>query len=158
MSETSSSETRQRLQRVAWLLDRMIPIPGFRNLRIGLDALIGLIPGIGDAIGALMSSYILAEAVNLNVPKTVLLRMGFNIVIDSLLGIIPLLGDVFDLVWQANYRNVRLLDAYLENPRRVSTTSRLWVWSFGLVLVAIVGCIIVLGFWLLQALWQRLVA
>ncbi|MDX1605118.1 MAG: DUF4112 domain-containing protein [Candidatus Competibacterales bacterium] len=155
MTGPPQSATRQRLQFIAWMLDRMIPVPGTR-MGIGLDGLIGLIPGLGDALGALMSSYILAEAVKLNVPRTVLLRIGFNIAIDSLLGAIPILGDLFDLVWQANQRNVRLLDAYLDNPRRTRSASRWWLWGFAALVLAFVASVLVLGYWLLQALIRML--
>ena len=119
---SESETTRERLNRLAWLLDNSIPIPGLR-FRIGLDALIGLIPGIGDAVGVLLSTYILGEAARLGVPKTILIRMAFNVAIEGVIGIIPFAGDVFDAAWKANQRNVRLIGAYLDNPRKTTRTS-----------------------------------
>lgn len=154
---SAQAASRQRLRRLAWLLDSSIGLPGTR-FRIGLDGLIGLIPGIGDAIGALLSSYILAEAARLNAPKTVILHMGFNVLVDTLLGIIPVLGDFFDMAWKANQRNIKLLDAYAENPRGVTTSSRLIVWAVALVLGVVIILIAVLGFLLLRAVWVQITA
>jgi hypothetical protein len=99
-----------RLRRVAWVLDRSIPIGG--GYRIGLDPVIGLIPGAGDWIGALFSLYLLYEAALLGLPVHVLVRMGANVAVESLIGVIPILGDGFDFVWQANIRNVRLVEQH----------------------------------------------
>jgi hypothetical protein len=118
--------TLERLGRLAWLLDNSIPIPLLR-FRIGLDALVGLIPGIGDALGVLVSSYILREATRLGASKAVLARMALNILIDGVIGMIPFAGDVFDAAWKTNRRNVALLRAYLENPRRTSGASARFV-------------------------------
>ena len=105
----------RRLERLAWLLDSSIPIPGTRSQH-RLEALIGLVPFLGDLVGVLLSSTILAEAARLGVGKSVLARMAFNIALEGLVGLIPLAGDVFDAAWKANQRNVRLLDAWLDRP------------------------------------------
>jgi len=99
---------RERLRRLAWLLDSSIPIPGTR-WTVGIDALIGLVPVLGDVAGMLLSSYILLEAVRLGAPKRVLARMALNIAVEGLVGSIPLLGDLFDAGFKANQRNIRLL-------------------------------------------------
>jgi hypothetical protein len=117
-------ETRERLKQLAWLLDSSIPIPGTR-FTIGLEALIGLFPFIGDLIGVLLSSYILGEAARLGAPKSVLVRMSGNVALEGVVGMIPLAGDVFDAAYKANQRNVRLLEAWLEEPRRTVRSSRL---------------------------------
>ena len=124
-------ETRERLKQLAWLLDSSIPIPGTR-FTIGLEALIGLFPFIGDLIGVLLSSYILGEAARLGAPKSVLIRMSGNVALEGVVGMIPLAGDVFDAAYKANQRNVRLLEAWLEEPRRTVRSSRL----FGAAIVA----------------------
>lgn len=151
------ADTRQRLQKLAWWLDSSIPIPGTR-FRIGLDGLIGLLPGVGDAIGALLSSYLLAEAARLNVPRTVILQMGVNVLIDTLVGMVPILGDFFDLAWKANRRNIRLLERYAENPSAVTTSSRLIVLGVALAAGALIILIAVLGFMLLEAVWTLITA
>ncbi len=95
---------------LSWLLDNSIRLPG--GYRIGLDGLIGLIPGIGDAIGGALSTVIFYQAVKANVPKTILVRMMINIVIDAVLGSLPIIGDVFDFIWKANQKNADLLARY----------------------------------------------
>ena len=103
----------QRLQRVAWLLDAAFPIPGTQQ-RFGLDALIGLIPGVGDTIGALLSTYIIVEAARRGASVWTVSRMLGNVAVETLIGAIPLLGDLFDVVFKANMRNLALLGATLE--------------------------------------------
>src|SRR5207248_10141861 len=128
-------ELRERLNFLAWLLDSSIPIPGTR-FTIGLDALIGLFPFIGDLIGVAASSYILAEANRMGVGKAILARMAFNVAIEGVIGIVPLFGDIFDAAWKANVRNVRLLDAWAERPHATRRASRLFLVLLTLALVA----------------------
>ncbi len=123
-------ETRERLKQLAWLLDSSIPIPGTR-LTVGIDALIGLVPLLGDLVGVLLSGYILGEAARLGAPKSVLWRMGFNVGVEGVVGIVPFAGDVFDAAFKANQRNVRLLEGWLEEPGRTARSSRF----FGAALV-----------------------
>ena len=114
-----SSQEEARLKRVrllSRLLDEQFRIPGTTQ-RIGLDGLLGLIPGVGDAVGALLSAYILYEAIRLGAPRTVLLRMVANIGIDTVVGAIPVAGDIFDVAWKANKKNAALLHAYLASQR-----------------------------------------
>ena len=118
----SRNEIRQRLKRLAWLLDSSIPIPGTR-LSIGLDALVGLVPFVGDLLGVLLSSTILVEAARLGVSRAVLARMALNVAIEGVVGVVPLAGDVFDAAWKANQRNVRLLERWLDEPRRAQRAS-----------------------------------
>src|SRR5688500_6631225 len=99
----------------ARLLDSAVGIPG-TNLRCGLDALIGLVPGVGDMAGAALSGYIVLAAARLGAPKAVLLRMVLNVAIDTGIGSVPLLGDLFDAGWRSNTRNTALLDRHLESP------------------------------------------
>lgn len=101
------SERLHRLESMAGLLDDRFRVPGTR-WRFGIDALIGLVPGVGDAAGAVMSAYIIAEAARLGLPKRVLLRMIANMCIDSVLGVVPLVGDLFDAGYKSNRRNVNL--------------------------------------------------
>jgi hypothetical protein len=112
-----------RLQHLDWLsrlLDAAFPIPGTRY-RIGLDGLLGLVPGIGDTLGTLLSSYIIFAAARLGAPKRVLLRMVGNVALEGLVGLVPILGDLFDIAWKANLRNLALLHAHTadlgQNPR-----------------------------------------
>ena len=110
------ARTRARLERLAWLLDSSIRIPGTRRT-VGIDAIIGLVPVLGDVIGVALSSYILAEAARLGAGRRVLARMAFNIALEGVVGMVPLLGDAFDAAWKANRRNMRLLDDWLDRRR-----------------------------------------
>lgn len=141
VQSVDQDETRQRLNQLAWLLDSSIPIPG-TSFTIGVEALIGLIPVLGDFIGVLLSSYILKEAARLGAPKVVLARMASNVLVEGLVGIIPFAGDVFDAAWKANQRNVRLLNAWLDHPKKTARSSS----AFAAVLIsAVVGLLILLG-------------
>ena len=111
---------------LAQVLDRSIRVPG-TNLRIGLDPLIGLIPGFGDAVASLAGSMILFLAAQLQVPKIVLVRMSVNIALNGVIGSIPLLGDLFSLWFQSNVRNVELLERHVTPTGRAST---FWDWAF----------------------------
>ncbi|SRR6266478_8479597 len=112
-----------RLRRVGWLLDNSIPIPGTR-FRLGIDQLIGLVPGIGDLIGGVLSLYIIVEASRMGVPPGLLARMGWNVAVDTFVGEVPILGDLFDIGFKANIRNLALLDGYLQRPAEVRRASR----------------------------------
>jgi hypothetical protein len=142
VEEAGVRETRQRLASLAWLLDSSIPIPGTR-FTVGIDALIGLFPLIGDLIGVLFSSYILSEASRLGAPKSVLMRMSFNIGIEGVVGIVPFAGDIFDAAFKANQRNVKILNDWFDRPEKTERASR----AFGVGLVtavvlflALLGC------------------
>src|SRR5918998_4464722 len=101
-------EIERSLDRLSHLLDGLFRIPGTR-WRFGLDALVGLIPGIGDTATSLASFYILAAGVRYRVPKVTLLRMGMNIGLDFLLGAVPVVGDLFDFAWKSNEMNMELI-------------------------------------------------
>lgn len=97
-----------RLEALANLLDTAFIVPG-TDIRFGLDALIGLIPGIGDAVTTIVSLYIVREARALGAPRYLIARMLANVAIDGVVGAVPFLGDAFDVMWRANRRNVGLL-------------------------------------------------
>ncbi|MCA1796440.1 MAG: DUF4112 domain-containing protein [Geobacteraceae bacterium] len=111
------ASTPKDLQRLAHLMDASIPVP-FTHKRIGIDGILGIIPGIGDGIGALLSTYIIARAARMGVPRVLLLRMAANVGIDTLVGTIPLVGDLFDMAWKSNLRNMQLLDRHLRDPEQ----------------------------------------
>ena len=140
-------ETRERLQFLAWLLDSSIPIPGTR-FTIGLDAIVGLIPFVGDLIGVAASSIILAEANRLGVSRPVLMRMTFNVAVEGIVGIVPFVGDLFDAGWKANQKNVRLLTEWLDRPHQAERGSRWFVVLLTLSLIALLG-VCSLGAWAL---------
>lgn len=103
-----SADVDKSLDRLGWLMDDMFRVPVL-GWRFGLDALIGLIPGLGDTSTALVSFYILAGAVRYGVPKITLLRMGLNIAIDYVVGSLPVIGDFADAWWKSNRKNLELL-------------------------------------------------
>jgi len=148
-------QVRERLARLAWLLDSSIPIPGTR-FSIGLDPLIGLVPVLGDALGVFLSSYIVREAAALGAPKSLLARMAFNVALEGLVGMIPLAGDVFDAAYKANQRNVRLLNAWLDHPHAARRSSRAFVAFLvaGLAGFLILAC--AAGFVIARWLWNVL--
>src|SRR3954452_19783478 len=105
----------ERLRRLAWTLDALGRVPGTR-LRFGLDSIVGLVPVAGDAVMALISLYIVAEAVQLGLPRRKIVRMLANVGIEAVAGSVPILGNIFDTVWKANLRNVAIIDAHLAQP------------------------------------------
>ena len=137
----------ERSRALARLLDTAITIPGTR-FRIGLDPLLGLIPGVGDLAGVLLSASILVAAARLRVPVPVLIRMGFNIGLEALIGTVPILGDLFDAGWRANTRNVSLIETHLANPLASGRAGSRWLFltaaSIAVLLVLLVGA----GAWL----------
>ena len=106
----------ERLERVADRMDSFLRIPGTR-IRLGLDSILGLIPGVGDALALVPAGYIVAEAWRMGAPNQLIGRMLGNVAIDAAVGTVPLLGDVFDVFWKANRRNVALLRKYVEARR-----------------------------------------
>jgi hypothetical protein len=109
----SRAERIARLDALATLLDTAFVVPG-TQIRFGVDALIGLIPGIGDAITTLIALYVVREARELGASRLLIWRMLGNIAIDGLVGAVPLVGDAFDVAWRANRRNLRLLRDHLD--------------------------------------------
>ena len=142
-------QVRERLNFLAWLLDSSIPIPGTR-LTVGLDAVIGLLPFIGDLIGVALSSYILAEANRMGVGRAILMRMAFNVAIEGVVGIVPFLGDAFDAAWKANQKNVRLLNAWAERPHETQRANRLFLAGLMAALLVFVGVCALLTYSLLR--------
>jgi hypothetical protein len=102
-----------RLETLAHLMDTAFVIPGI-NRRVGFDALIGLVPLVGDVAGMVISSFIVYEARRLGAPRWLIGRMALNVAFDGVIGAVPLAGDIFDAAFKANRRNVRLLRRWME--------------------------------------------
>ena len=103
-----------RLRQLSENLDESFTIPG-TNIKFGIDALIGLVPGGGDLIGGLFSLYLLRTAIKMKLPKSAILSIMFNIIIDTTIGIVPVIGDIFDIFWKSNKRNMRIIEKHLVN-------------------------------------------
>ena len=145
----------RRLDTLGYVLDNSIPIPGTRR-RFGLDAVIGLIPGVGDATGALMSAYIVVQAARLGAPASSLVRMLLNVGIEALVGAIPFAGDLFDAWFKANARNVTLLRSELGRPGSTRRSSTAVVVAVVIALIVILGAMGWLAFSIARALWQAI--
>jgi uncharacterized protein DUF4112 len=139
---------------LADLLDQRFTIPG-TSIRIGLDPIISLIPGIGDLLANLTGSLILVIAAQLGVPKVVLVRMGINIAINTILGAIPIFGDIISIWYRSNVKNVELLERYLGRPAKRAATSD-WLFVIALIvgLLVLMGGIVVLAIWLFKQIWD----
>lgn len=115
MGPADRADARARLARIrklAWLLNGAFRIPGVR-MRFGLDTLIGLVPGGGDTISALLSLYIVHQAWRLGVPRPLLMRMLGNVAIEAVAGVVPILGDLFDTAFKADLRNIAIIEQAL---------------------------------------------
>ena len=115
-----------RIRQLARVLDAAVRVPG-TDVRFGLDAVLGLIPGAGDIAGGILSAFIILQAARLGAPRSVLARMVMNVLIDTVAGSVPILGDVFDVGWKSNMRNASLLERYAERPAATRSASRLAV-------------------------------
>lgn len=145
---------RRRSERLSVLLDSAVGIPGTR-WRIGLDALIGLIPGAGDLVGLVMGAWFLLEGARVGAPASVLLRMAANIGVDALVGVVPIVGDLFDVAFKANRRNARLLGEHLDRLEgRKATSSARWL-AYALAALAVLAVPLALyGAW--HLVWRLL--
>jgi len=141
----STTSTGRRLRHLSRLMDSAITLPG--GFRIGWDGIIGLIPGIGDVVGLSVSAWIVLGAARLGASRSTLARMAANVALETLIGAIPLFGDLFDFVFKANERNMRLLERHLQEPARLERHSRRWLLGLS---VAAVAAVLLLG-WLVVA-------
>jgi hypothetical protein len=127
----------ETLRKVAQLLDSAFVVPG-TQYRVGLDPILGLVPGLGDLVSPLFTIGILWQARELAIPRVVQLRMIFNVAIDTFVGAIPLLGDLFDFAWKANDMNMALLERYAQEEHQASMNDWLFV-SLMVTLVVVVA-------------------
>ncbi|MCC3426782.1 MAG: DUF4112 domain-containing protein [Microcoleus sp. PH2017_01_SCD_O_A] len=134
----------RRLRRISHLLDNAIPIPGTKY-RIGLDPILGLIPGGGDLVGSIFAGYVVFKSAQMGVPQETLVKMAANIVFDTVAGTVPVAGDLLDVAWKANIKNIELLDAHLGSPEPGKKADWLFVAALLLGLTLIVGGVIFLS-------------
>lgn len=144
----------EALRKVTRLLDTAIVVPG-TTFRIGLDPILGLIPGLGDLVSPLFALAILWQARDLGVPRVVQLRMVFNVAIDALVGVLPFMGDLFDFIWKANAKNMALLERHATGPRGASAGDWLFVAAVIVVLIMTAVLPLLIAGWLLAAIGRR---
>jgi hypothetical protein len=141
----------KNLQSLEFLLDEAFRVPGTR-IRFGLDAVIGLVPGLGDVVAALLSLLIPLAAWIRGVPYVTLIRMLANVSIGLLVGTIPVFGDIFDVLWKANHRNFALLRHAVESPTRHTWRDWTYLALLGAGIALIFTLPLLLGLWLIVKL------
>ncbi len=128
MSTPGDRDRVETVRRLAWILDSLFRVPGTR-LRFGIEPLIGLVPGLGDAVNAVLSGLVLWHAFRLRVPWVVQLRMAVNILLYAGIGTIPVVGDAWDFFFKANRRNLALLERAIGPGQRTRPSD--WVVVLG---------------------------
>lgn len=144
----------ERLRRLSYLLDNAIPIPGTRY-RVGWEAIVGLVPGVGDLVGGGFSLYIVLQAARMGAPASLLARMGWNLLVDIVLGAVPFLGDLFDAGYKANMRNLALLDQHARSPAQSRQASRRFVAVLLILLGLTLAGAFALTVFLIQLVFSR---
>ena len=143
--ERSAVEIEKGLDDLARYLDGLFRVPG-TGWRFGLDAIIGLIPNVGDTLTSLASFYILFAGVRYGVPKITLLRMAFNIGLDYLVGSIPVIGDAFDFFWKSNQKNMDLIRSRATGKGEGRTSDYIFIFGLiGLLILLLIGSIVASG-------------
>jgi len=141
LNKDSNEAILKRLRRLTNVLDNAIPIPG-TPYSLGLDPLLGLIPGGGDIAGAALSAYIVVSAAQLGLPRESLVRMVLNILLEVVVGTVPVVGDLFDVAWKANVKNMELLDIHMQSPKKGKKADKWFVFVLvGGLMLAVVGAI-----------------
>lgn len=153
--ERSAVEIEESLENLSFYLDDWVKIPVV-GWRFGLDALIGLIPNVGDTLTSLSSFYILVAGVRYGVPKITLLRMAFNIGLDYVVGSIPVIGDAFDFFWKANKQNMNLIRERATGKDKGTTGDYLFVFAIILILIGILIGSILLSLFILGTMFKGL--
>ncbi len=143
------------LRRLSQLLDNAIPIPGTKY-RIGIDPILGLLPGGGDTMAGALGAYIVVEAARMGLPRKVVGQMVGNLVFDSVIGTVPVLGDLFDVGWKANVRNIALLEKHLDITANKRKSERLFIFGLIILLTAIVIGFATLTVLIIRWLWNSI--
>jgi len=134
------------LRTVTRVFDEAVRVPG-TPLRVGLDALLGLVPGVGDAVSGLVALYGMWVGARLGAPAAVLLRMLFNVAVDAGVGAIPIAGDLFDIGWKANRRNLGLLEHWVAAPAATRRASAMTLAGVAAAVLAILAGLVWLAVW-----------
>ena len=146
-SEAQRARSLAEVEGLAWLLDNSIPVPGTGGRRFGIDAIIGIVPGIGDVVSGVLGLLVVWRGSRMGLPRIVVARMLLNALIDIAIGAIPIIGDAFDLWFKASTRNLALMRRHLERP----DTSTREDWAAVLVVVGLAVAVIGAILWLIVA-------
>lgn len=152
-AESERSRALAEVETLAWVLDNSIRVPGTGGRRFGLDALIGLVPVVGDLLSGGIGLFVIWRASRMGLPRIVVARMLANAAIDMIVGSLPLVGDAFDLWFKANTRNLGLVRRHLEHPG--ASTRHEWLVVGGLV--AVLVAIVALVGWLVVSILATLI-
>jgi hypothetical protein len=150
--DSRSTSPTADVELLAWLMDNSIPVPG-TGRRIGLDAIIGLVPGLGDVLSGGLGLLVVIRGVQRALPSIVLARMVANVALDFVIGSIPVIGDAFDLWYKSNARNVALLRRYSASPQ--DSTAGQWIFFIGVLLV--MGGVALACVWLIWSFLRAVV-
>ena len=132
-----------RLKLLSERLDDLIKIPG-TNQKIGIDAIVGVIPSLGDFIGVIFSTYIMYSGIKMGVSSKIVIKMATNIALEFIIGSIPIIGDIFDALWKANKRNVELIEEVtIENQENYRLN---YLIMASLIIIILFIIIIILGY------------
>jgi len=146
---TAAPAALKRLRQISHVLDNAIPLPGTK-VRVGLDPILGLLPGGGDVLTGFLSVYIVVEGARMGVPAATLGRMSTNIVLDVLTGMVPVLGDLFDVTWKANSQNVKLLEKHIASPEPSRAADKMFAVVVIAMLIALVVGVAAFSMWVVS--------
>jgi len=156
MKTDTRSAALHRLRSLAHLLDNAIPIPG-TSYRIGIDPIVGLLPGGGDLVMAAFSVYIVWESARLGLPRSTVIQMVSNLVLDTVIGTVPVAGDLLDVTWKANIKNIRLLEAHIDSPQHQKKADKGFVLLLLFGFLALVIGIATLSVFVIGLVWNAIV-
>ena len=156
MKTDTRSAALHRLRSLAHLLDNAIPIPG-TSYRIGIDPIVGLLPGGGDLVMAAFSVYIVWESARLGLPRSTVIQMVSNLVLDTVTGTVPVAGDLLDVTWKANIKNIRLLEAHIDSPQHQKKADKGFVLLLLFGFLALVIGIATLSVFVIGLVWNAIV-
>lgn len=138
----SEQDRGARARSIAFIMDTMFKVPG-TNVRFGLDPLIGLVPGLGNAVGAMVSSFVLFQSARSGIARIVLVRMAMNVLINTGVGAVPIIGDIFSVWWKSNLRNYRLYQKHA--AATAASTRNDWIFVIILISLILMGLLAVLA-------------
>ncbi|NLR94811.1 MULTISPECIES: DUF4112 domain-containing protein [Flammeovirga] len=158
-SQYANDPSYKTLKRISSIMDEAIPIPGTKQ-SIGLDAFVGLIPGVGDTISVFISGVALFTVARNGLPARLIMAMTFNLLLDYLIGIIPGIGDFIDVFYRANRNNVKLIEGYYnQNPQAINQVQKsstgLMIFA-GLMFILLTSVVFLVAYFVKLVIWQSM--